>query len=250
MIEVRRVSKSFGRVQALSDVSLSIARGERVALVGSNGSGKTTLLRSLLGLYRVRGSIVVDSVDVSRSPERALGRIAYVPQIAPPLDAPVHEVVRALATLRKIPETRIFERALRLGLDVSRVAALRFRELSGGMKQKFLAACALAVDADVLICDEPTANLDSQARSSFFAQIAELPADRTLIVCSHRIDEVRNLVGRVIELGEGRVVRDVRLPELSSIPSSSVCAGIPSSSVCAGVPIAADALHLQQGASP
>lgn len=214
MIEVSHVSKSFGPVVALDDVSLGIARGERVAFVGSNGSGKTTLLRTLLGLLRVDGRVTIGGVDVATAPELALRSVAYIPQIAPPLEAPVAEVLRAHAALRRIDAKAVAARAAPLGLSVAALERTRFRDLSGGMKQKLLAAMALATEADVLVCDEPTANLDAAARAAFFAQVDERDKDGIVVLCSHRIEEVRQLVDRVVEMKEGRIARDAPLREL------------------------------------
>ncbi|MEO8875313.1 MAG: ABC transporter ATP-binding protein [Polyangiaceae bacterium] len=214
MIEVSHASKSFGPVVALDDVSLGIARGERVAFVGSNGSGKTTLLRAILGLLRIEGRITIGGVDVGVTPEIALRGVSYIPQIAPPIEAPVAEVVRAYAALRRIDPKVVAERSALLGLSMNAVEHTRFRDLSGGMKQKLLAAMALAANPDVLVCDEPTANLDAAARAAFFAQVDQRAKDCILILCSHRIEEVRQLVDRVVEMKDGRVAKDSSLGEL------------------------------------
>ena len=208
MIEIEHVSKQFGKVRALSDVSLSIAKGERVAFIGANGSGKTTLLRALLGLFRVEGRIVINGSDVAREPERALAHVAYIPQISPPLDAPVREVVAAYCALRAIDPARVGGKAELLGFDLHAAEPVRFRDLSGGMKQKLLAALALATDAAVLVCDEPTANLDASARSAFFRELDRRAAGQIVILCSHREEEVHGVVERVVELGDGRLIRD------------------------------------------
>lgn len=209
MITMARITKRFGRVTALDDVTLSIQSGEKLAFVGSNGSGKTTLLRALLGLVRFDGRITVGGADVTREPEVALRSVAYIPQIAPPIEAPVSEVVRAASALRGATDERTWSRAAHLGLDVALARGKRFRDLSGGMKQKLLAAMALAADAPILVCDEPTANLDGKARAAFFDLLADRPRTSVLVLCSHRVEEVRALVDRVVELSEGKVVRDV-----------------------------------------
>ncbi len=208
MIEVRDVSKRFGRVVALDGVSLTIARGERVAFVGPNGSGKTTLLRAILGLVRVRGRVLIGGIDVARSPDEALQSVGYIPQIAPPLDASVADLVTVWSKLRGRPAEAVSLRAARLGLELDRWRSARFRDLSGGMKQKLLAAMGLACDAPVLACDEPTANLDEAARAAFFEQVRARPAGSIVLLCSHRADELASMVDRVVELREGRVHAD------------------------------------------
>ncbi len=208
MISIQAVSKRFDRLLALDAVSLQIHPGERVALVGTNGSGKTTLLRAAMGLLRVEGKIEIFGADVARQPEVALRSLAYMPQIAPPLEAPVAELVRAFCALRCRSMEQVSLRASRLGLSLPAILRTRVRDLSGGTKQKLLGAMALAAETPVLVCDEPTANLDEQAREAFFHEVNARPKTGILLLCSHRADEVRHLVDRVIELKEGRVVRD------------------------------------------
>ena len=214
MITVSNVNKRFGSIRALQDVSISIREGERIAFVGTNGSGKTTLLRIILGLLRFEGTVTVAGFDVARSAHLALRQMAYIPQIAPPIDAPVKEVVRAQAYLRDKPEEATYACAKRLGLDLGASASKRFRDLSGGMKQKLLAAMALAAEAPLLVCDEPTANLDGDARTAFFNELERRPRESIVILCSHRIDEVRQIVDRVLQLEEGRIVRDAPLSDV------------------------------------
>jgi len=219
MIEIVGVSKSFGKVHALRSVDLTITPGERVAFVGTNGSGKTTLLRALLGLLRFSGKITIHGIDIARDPVRALARVAYIPQVAPPIEASVREVVRAHATLRGIQSSAVEVCASRLGLDLDEHRRTRFRDLSGGMRQKLLAALALATRAEVLVCDEPTANLDIAARAAFFEQLAERSQDSISIFCSHRLEEVEHFVGRVIELRDGLIVHHGRSCQLRAVAS-------------------------------
>jgi len=219
MIEIVGVSKSFGSVHALRAVDLTIAPGERVAFVGANGSGKTTLLRALLGLVRFSGQIKIYGCDVARDPAQALSRVAYIPQVAPPIEASLQEVVRAHATLRDIQPNAVAACASRLGLDLTEHRRARFRDLSGGMRQKLLAAMALATKAEILVCDEPTANLDISARTAFFEQLAERPRDSISIFCSHRLEEVEHFVGRVVELREGVIIHNTWPRQLRAVAS-------------------------------
>ena len=213
MISIQNVSKSFGAVQALEAVSLELPPGSRVALVGTNGSGKTTLLRAMCGLLRIEGRITLFGADVAKEPELALRSLSSMPQIAPPLDAPVRELVRAFCALRNREPSAVAARAKRLGLDLELVARTRVRDLSGGMKQKLLAALALTAEAPVLVCDEPTANLDPAARRVFFDEVLARPTSSILVLCSHRVAEVQHLVERVVQLDEGRVVADASLAQ-------------------------------------
>lgn len=209
MIRIRQVSKRFGKVTALDEVELTISAGERVALIGTNGSGKTTLLRAMCGLLRVEGRVELYGRDVAKEPAQALAKLAYVPQVAPPLDAPVKELVRSICTLRACAPAEVKALAAKLGLDLEAVLNTRVRDLSGGMKQKLLAALALAAHAPLLVCDEPTANLDAAARAAFFAEVDARPPEAILILCSHRLEEVRPYVHRVIEMKDGKVLRDI-----------------------------------------
>jgi ABC-2 type transport system ATP-binding protein len=208
MIQIVDVGKRFGAVLALAGISLDLPAGSRVAFVGANGSGKTTLLRCVLGLTRCDGNIRIGGVDVAADPRRALAAVAYIPQIAPLLETPVAEVVLAHARIRRVNPRRLASIAEELGLDLEAARRKRFRDLSGGTKQKLLAAMALATDASVLICDEPTANLDTAARTAFFRILERRPTSSVVILSSHRVEEVHKLVDRVVELEEGSVRED------------------------------------------
>jgi len=204
-IEARGVRKRFGRVTALDDVSFVLAPGSRVALVGPNGSGKSTLNRILMGLVACQGEVRVGGECPFRARSRLARAMAYVPQSAPQLAAPVDEVVAAITRVRGIAPDDVTRVASALELEVGAVARRPFRSLSGGMKQKLLIALALASRASLLILDEPTGSLDAQAREQFFALFGALAPEVTLVLCSHRLDEIRPLVDHVLRLDEGRV---------------------------------------------
>jgi len=205
-VEAAGVSKRYGRVAALDDVSFDLAAGSRVALVGPNGSGKSTLNRVLLGLVACRGDVRLDGRSPLRERATLARRLAYVPQTAPQLAAPVGEIVRAIARVRGLERESVAGLARELGLDLDALASHSFRDLSGGTKQKLLIALALASRASLLILDEPTGSLDASSRERCFQLLDALAADVTLIVCSHRQDEIRRLAEQALCLDEGRLV--------------------------------------------
>ena len=201
-VELRSIRKRFGKVEALRGVSLELPAGSRTALIGPNGSGKSTLVRVLMGMLAADGEVAFDG-DVVADRRALAPRIAYVPQIAPRLAAPVGEVVRAVAGLRGVAVARVAEVATALALDLGELRRRPFRALSGGQRQKVLAALALATGAELLLLDEPTASMDPRSRGEFFKLVEALPANVTVLLCSHRLDEIRRLVDRVVVLAEG-----------------------------------------------
>jgi len=207
-IEAREVGKRYGRVIALDGVSFELAPRSRVALVGPNGSGKSTLNRILMGLVACQGSVRLDGRCPFRERVALAREMAYVPQIAPQLAAPVDEVVRAIERVRGLSREAVARVAGELELDLAAIGRRPFRSLSGGTKQKLLIALALSSGASLLILDEPTGSLDARSRERFFALFEALAADVTLVLCSHRLDEIRLLVDHVLRLEEGRIAYD------------------------------------------
>lgn len=215
-LELDRISKSYGKVSALTDVSLDLPAGSRVALIGPNGSGKTTLTRVLMGLVSHTGTLRIDGrstrEDASARTDAA-PFIAYVPQIAPAMAVTVRDLIRTVAQVRGLPggdplRGPIATIAEDLGLALGPILGQPFRGLSGGMKQKLLIALALGVRPRLVIFDEPTASLDARARERFAAVQRDLLGDATVVLCSHRLDELRTMVDRVVSLADGRLVHD------------------------------------------
>ena len=205
-IEARGVGKRFGRVVALEGVGFEIEAGSRVALVGPNGSGKSTLNRILMGLLACEGQVRLDGCSPFEERMQIAARMAYVPQAAPQLGARVEEVLWSVARVRGLPRDAIARFAREFELELDALAPRPFRSLSGGTKQKLLIALAFASRASLLILDEPTGSLDASARQRFVELFAEIPSDTTLLLCSHRLEEVRPLVDHVLLLEEGRLV--------------------------------------------
>jgi ABC-2 type transport system ATP-binding protein len=213
MIQLTKLTKFFKKLKVLDGLELGIEKGERIALVGSNGAGKTTMIRCMLGEYTFDGKVLVDGQEPRRARAHVLGKIGFVPQLPPPLKMPVGELLRFAAAVSGTKVAEIEAVATRLGLDVKTFSRQPFFKLSGGQKQKLLIAIALGRNAEVLIMDEPAANLDPEARHVFFTLLAERAARATMLISSHRLDEVASLVNRVIELDRGKVVLDDKVSD-------------------------------------
>lgn len=223
MIELKNVSKTFRRVKVLDGLDLAIGKGERVALVGSNGAGKTTLIRCLLGEYVCDGSVTVGGLAPRSNRRVVLSRIGFVPQLPPPLKMPVGQLIRWAASLCSTDPAKMEEVATRLGLDVAKFRRHQFVKLSGGQKQKLLISIALGRDSDILVMDEPAANLEPKARGVFFELLAERKDRSVMLMSSHRLDEVASLVNRVIELDRGKITLDDRVADDVAMTSVMTC---------------------------
>jgi ABC-2 type transport system ATP-binding protein len=223
MIRFQQVAKTFKRARVLDGIDLEIGLGERVALIGSNGAGKTTLIRCLLGQYTHEGSVTIDGRSPRHDRSLVLGRIGFVPQLPPPLKMPVGQLIGFAAGLCGTDPRRILDLAGALGLATAPILDRQFVRLSGGMKQKLLIAIALGRQAKVLVMDEPAANLDPEARKIFFELLAERAEEATMVISSHRLNEVSSLVNRVVELDLGKVVLDDRVADDVSLTGRLAC---------------------------
>jgi ABC-2 type transport system ATP-binding protein len=191
----------------LDQLAMSIQPSDRIAVIGSNGAGKTTLFRCLLGHYNYDGAIAFNGDKPQRRDGRLLSRIAFVPQLPPPLRMPVGELLHFAQGAGGADPQRMNTIASRLGLDLGSVKAQPFYRLSGGQKQKVLVTVALARPVELLVFDEPSANLDPAARGAFIDLLAGMK-DCAMLIASHRLEEVAPLVNRVIEMEQGRIVLD------------------------------------------
>jgi ABC-2 type transport system ATP-binding protein len=207
-IELRDVHKRFGKAHVLRGVTAEVPTGRRVALVGPNGSGKSTLIRALLGLLECEGTVLLDGQPPFEDRLALARRFAYVPQVAPQLSASVKEILDLVCLTRGMEPQAIDAMATGLDLDLRPIGERPFRNLSGGMKQKLLLAIALAARPSLLVMDEPTASLDARSRERFFGLFSQVPPEVTVLLCSHRLEELENLTSHVLALEEGRVTFD------------------------------------------
>lgn len=210
MIQIRQLTKRFGRTTVLNDVSFDVGLGESVALWGTNGAGKTTILRCITGLYDYKGSVTIDGLDAQRHGKRARQLIGYVPQDSGLYDdLRVGQAVTFFASLRGVRVEQFSEALARVGLaDRSHQ---RVRELSGGMKQRLSLAIALLGEPPVLLLDEVTTSLDAIGRADLIGLLATLTRSdtRAMLFASHRVEEIAALATRVIVLNKGRIEQDL-----------------------------------------
>ncbi|MBW9270729.1 MAG: ABC transporter ATP-binding protein [Candidatus Thiodiazotropha sp. (ex. Lucinisca nassula)] len=223
MIQFENIVKNFRRHRVLKGINLTIERGQRVALVGSNGAGKTTLIRCLLGEYTCQGRVLVDARDPRVYRREVLSKVGFVPQLPPPLRMPVGQLIRFAASLCDSDPQRMISVAEELGFDAQHFHKQPFVKLSGGQKQKLLIAIALGRESELLVMDEPAANLDPQARHIFFRLLAAKKDHAAMLISSHRLDEVAALVNRVIEMDQGEIVLDDKVADLVDLSSRLYC---------------------------
>ena len=206
LITVDQLTKSFKKTAVIENLTHSFKAGERIALVGQNGAGKTTLIRCILGLYKYNGTIEVLGLNPRKERELILKNIGFVPQIPPPIKMTVGEMLDFFGKLTDTDKQEFIDISENLGLDVKGNLHKPFMKLSGGMKQKLLVSFALGRRPKILLMDEPAANLDPKARTILFDYLHKFDKNALMIISSHRIDEVEDLVNRLIEMDMGKIV--------------------------------------------
>ena len=222
LLQVQNLSKSYGEVAALNDVSFSMERGEILGLFGRNGSGKSSLLNMIaLALKPDRGSIVFDGIDAKADPAPVRRKIGYVPQdIALFEELTVRENLLCWSTLRgKSAKSRVSELSGRLDLD--EILSKKVSALSGGMKRRVNFAVALLGEPRLLVLDEPFAGLDidnTEIIETIMKDLSEHGAAQ--IVSGHSPEHLIPLVHRVMALAGGEIAyldtRDNYLREAGS----------------------------------
>jgi len=211
LIDIKNLSKTFNKVKVIKDLTIQFNAGDRIALIGQNGAGKTTLIRCILGLYTYEGYLSVLGKNSRTEREDILQEVGFVPQLPPPLQMTVSDIMEFFAVVTKTDKDKFVAIANDLKLDVNKHLNKPFLKLSGGMKQKLLVSLALARNPKILLMDEPSANLDPEAREVLFRYLKALPEDTLMILSSHRIDEIADLVNRLIEMDLGEIIVDTPL---------------------------------------
>ena len=210
VIEVQHITKRYGRVTAVDDVSFRVEPGEILGFLGPNGAGKTTTMRILTGyMPPTEGRATVAGYDVFTHPIDAKRRTGYLPE-TPPLypDMTVREYLDFVARIKGVPPKERKERVTTVmkRAHVDDMAARHCSKLSKGYRQRVGLAQALIHNPEVLILDEPTAGLDPKQIIETRELIRSLAGDHTIVLSTHILPEVAQTCQRVVIINKGRVV--------------------------------------------
>ncbi|GAB3278580.1 ABC transporter ATP-binding protein [Parahaliea aestuarii] len=206
VIEARGLSRQFAQVQAVDGVDLSLKAGTVLGLIGPNGAGKTTLLRALLGLTDCDGEVQVLGLDPRREHARLMQQVCFIADTAVlPRWMTVLQLLDYVSGIHPRFDRGQAERFLaNTEVGVKRKVA----ELSKGMTVQLHLALVMAIDARVLILDEPTLGLDILFRKRFYEQLLNdyFDDERTIIISTHQVEEVQNILTEVVFMSRGRVI--------------------------------------------
>lgn len=218
MIEVERLTKDYGTVVAVRDVSFSVGKGEVVGFLGPNGAGKSTTLRILAGfLGATSGRVSIAGHDIAAESLSARRELGYMPEAAPLYpELRVREYLDFRAALKQVPRRerkKAVERALELG-KIADVAETLIGHLSKGYRQRVALADALVSKPGLLILDEPTAGLDPNQILEVRRLLRELGESHTILLSTHILSEVEAVCDRALVIARGRLVAEGTLSQL------------------------------------
>lgn len=217
MIETKNITKKFGKLKALDNVSVTFSKGECIALLGPNGSGKTTLIKSILGM------VVPDSGDIFFNQKSIKNewayrdKIGYMPQIGRyPDNMTIAHVMNMMKDIRK-DQHPVFDEELVQSFGLNNMMQKKMRGLSGGTTQKVSASLAFLFSPDVLVLDEPTAGLDPLSSEKLKQKIIdEKEKGKLILITSHVLSELDDLVTEVFYMQDGRVLFHKKLELLKT----------------------------------
>ncbi|WP_374674120.1 ABC transporter ATP-binding protein [Ideonella sp.] len=214
LIQARGLGLQYGRKRALDGLDFTIGRGRVVGLLGHNGAGKTSLMKALVGLADHEGSLQVLGMQPRRDRVALLQQVTYIPDVAIlPRWARVEQLIELMAGLH--PRFSA-ERARTLLRRTSVNPADKVKSLSRGMVVQTHLALIAAVDARLMILDEPTLGLDVLSRKAFYEMLIDewCDGERSVIISTHQVEEIEGLLSDVMMLNEGKLVLDIPLAQI------------------------------------
>ena len=214
MIEIKNVSKKFGKLEVLKNVSVSFKSGQCIALIGPNGCGKTTLIKSILGM------VLPDEGSMEFNQKSIFGdysyreKIGYMPQIGRyPDTMTIGEIIEMVKKIRNSKNN--LDEDLFRDFEIEKMLNKQMRTLSGGTTQKISAVLAFLFNPDVLILDEPTAGLDPLASELLKEKIIkEKEKGKLIIITSHLLSELDDLISEIIFMQDGKIFFHKKVNEL------------------------------------
>jgi ABC-2 type transport system ATP-binding protein len=214
LIKARGVSKRFGDFRAVDDVSFDIDRGKIVGLIGPNGAGKTTLLKALLGLTDCEGELSVLGFDPFRQRKEMMQNICFIADVAVlPRWIRVSQLLDFVASIHPRFSR---DKAEKLLAQTKIMKASKVRELSKGMVTQLHLSIIAAIDAKLLVLDEPTLGLDIIYRKEFYANLLNdyFDGERTILITTHQVEEIENLLTDIMFINDGRILLDAPMESL------------------------------------
>ncbi|MCD4827932.1 MAG: ABC transporter ATP-binding protein [Candidatus Cloacimonetes bacterium] len=216
LLEIKSLTKHYGKFEALHDVSLDIPRGRIIGLLGKNGAGKSTLMRSVLGFLRYDGEIVFDGKHLAAGDQSIFERVAFIPDVNGLDDRlTVRQTMDYVAAMNPVwKEATASNLLAQSKLDPK----AKVKSLSKGMKTKLYLLITLSLDVELLLLDEPTLGLDIVFRKEFFNTILGefFDENKTIIISTHQVEEVEPILQDIIFLHEGKILLYEDIEELKS----------------------------------
>ncbi len=214
LVSARNVTKSFGTLRAVDDVSFDIEKGRIMGLIGPNGAGKTTLLKAMLGLTDCQGSLSVLGLDPFRQRKELMQNICFIADVA--VLPRWIKVTQLLDFIESVHPNFSRGRAEELLKQTDINPGSRVRELSKGMVTQLHLSIITAIDARLLVLDEPTLGLDIIFRKEFYANLLNdyFDEERTIIITTHQVEEIENLLTDVMFINHGKVVLDTAMEDI------------------------------------
>lgn len=210
MIEVKNVTKKYGKLVAVDDISFTINDGEIIGLLGPNGAGKSTTMNMLTGfIEQTEGDIIIDGYNMLKKPKKAKKEIGYMPEGVPLYsDLTVKEFITYMAEIKNVSKKERKEKVEKIieKTGLKEVQNKLTKNLSRGYKQRVSMAGALVGEPKILILDEPTVGLDPRQITEIRSLIKELGKTHTVILSSHILSEVSQICNKVIIINKGKIV--------------------------------------------